>query len=109
MSTRPQFGRYVNLATKTAQAASFNSSSLYKEDYPHYSIQVDVTAPAAFAATATLQGSVDGATYYDIGSAVNINAAGTLFTGTSGIRLLRVKVTVTGGNANLLITAHAIA
>jgi hypothetical protein len=109
MSTRPQFGRYKSLYRKTAVNTTFTTDILYKEDFPHYSIQIDRVNAAGLTASAQLKGSVDGVTYYDIGTGIAVGAGGTLITGTSGVPFLRVVVTVSAGSADFTITAHAIA
>jgi hypothetical protein len=109
MSTRPQFGRYRSLANKVAVGTTFNSGALYKEDFPHYSIQVDVTTIVGLAATATLQHSVDNVTFYDVGASTSIAAGGLVYQGTTGSPFMRVKITITAGTATIAVLGHAIA
>lgn len=110
MSTRPQFGRYKVLYRKQTVNSGFSTEILYKEDFPHYCIQVDaVNRSVGFTASAQLKGSVDNVLFYDIGSPVSISSGGTILTGTNGIPFLRVDVNILSGNADFNIVAHAIA
>jgi len=96
------------IASLTNATAISNGASLDNKSCRANHTAQALSSAGVTAGTVQLQGSLDGVSWFNIGAALNINAAGAVFQGSSGAtpaRFIRAQITatITGGTVTVFI------
>lgn len=98
-----------SLSARQAQTGSFLSGDVILDPFPACSVQLITSFATGLGASAIAQASVDGVRWSDLtGTSQNVSANGTylwVLSDLSGIRRVRISVTITAGIADFEIIA----